>query len=80
MQVSAVERETRSGPRLDEGVVELPPAAVGKQPKSWLGGKRAREGKFSIHEPGPLSHVRINLIFVLLKNVMKVRCDLYQPY
>lgn len=34
VQVSAVEREARSGPRLDEGVVELPPAGIGKQPKS----------------------------------------------
>lgn len=63
VQVSAVEREARSGPSLDKGVVELPPAGVRKQPKSWSGKNRSVRESFSIHEPGPPSHVLINYMF-----------------
>lgn len=68
VQVSAIEREARSGPRLDEGVVELPPAGVGKQPNGWLGEKWSIRGSFPIHKPGPPSHIPIIDVFGLYQN------------
>lgn len=78
VQVSAVEREARPGPSLDEGVVELPPAGIGKQPKS-RSGKNTRESFPSINQA---RRHKFWLIICLchIKNVIQVRSNLQQPH
>lgn len=79
MQVSAVEEEARSRPRLDEGVVALPPAGVGKTTKELVREKSNGSKQLSIHKPGPSSNILIINMFARIKTVIKVRCNLQKP-
>lgn len=78
VQVSAHEWEPWTWSRLDEWVIELPPVNRSIQRKSWWE-KERMAGIFSIHEPGLLSNILINYVFVLQQNIIKERCNQQRP-